>query len=157
MTNIISLKFQMKHYTVLHIHSKDNIKAYSEHCPENPSCKWRKERWFTWRLTITILPPPLRHLRGKLQAGVICKLQKEVRLIKQAKHRIIKIRVFSYLAKWSKHESSYESLITWYPNRVQDQPFCNVSLQDQSLLEAKHPAIKGKKLNRQIKIDFLAF
>lgn len=36
------------------------------------------ERGSTWRFTIIIFPPPRSDLRGRLHAGVICKLQREI-------------------------------------------------------------------------------
>ena len=38
------------------------------------SKKQNKNKGNTWRLTITIFPPLRRHFKGRLQAGVICKL-----------------------------------------------------------------------------------
>ena len=36
------------------------------------------KRGSTWRFTIIIFPPPRSDLRGRLHAGVICKLQREI-------------------------------------------------------------------------------
>lgn len=108
-----------------------------------------KIKWCTWRLTIIIFPPLRRDFRGRLHAGVICKLQlnrisiyKEIEDPNPSEDRYViqflSLRPFKRFnatnhggkisLQFPKKEAQTNIKITWSPNITQYPLFYNAFL-----------------------------
>lgn len=81
----------------------------------------------TWRLTITSFPPPRRDFKGRLHAGVICKLH---RIISDSSKREKKnsTSIWDRDPKFYIHKDDEFSLAKWENSQRKDKlmcPLCN--------------------------------